>query len=172
MTVAIRLAAVGTRSGGTRARFITISAACGVVLAGVTGLPAAAQGPTDVSAAEVAAARYILEHHVSATTWIDSAFARAEDAPGRPVAGYRGVTRMRRLVAALGADATTRDPGSGVYLLLTDPAMRGDSSDVTVTVWYSTGADKRSRAFETIALMLVHDTRGWTIRRMAKIGTS
>ncbi len=147
-------------------------AVCTLSVALAAGTSVHAQGPTEAGAAEIVAARYVLEHHVSVAIYIDSAFARAEDAPGGATSAFRGIARMRRLVTAFGADATSSDPGNGVYLVLSDPVLRGDSADVTITVWYPTGSSKLRRGYETLALTLVHDTRGWTVRRKVQLGIS
>ncbi|MEJ7809993.1 MAG: hypothetical protein WKG32_06180 [Gemmatimonadaceae bacterium] len=119
---------------------------------------------------ELAAARHMRETYPGQPLALDPAFQRPVDAPGWPSAGRRDSARTAALARELGARITSDRAGGGIYLLLSEPVVRGDTAAVTVTAAWS--GDPRRSGYETRALTLVRERGAWRVVGYSQLGIS
>jgi len=123
-------------------------------------------------AVELAAARHMRETYRSDSLTLDPFFARPVDAPGHPNAGRRDSARTAALASELGAHVASDRTRPGVYLLLSAPAVRGDTAEVTVTAaWWELAGSRHGRSgYETRALVLARQNGAWRVVRERQLG--
>ena len=125
-------------------------------------------GADERLALELAAARHMRARYPGDPLALDPAFQEPDHAPGWPTAGQRDSARTAALARALDARVTSDRAGGGVYLLLSEPVIRGDTATITITVAWS-GAGRRG-GYETQALTLVRERGAWRVVRSVQLG--
>jgi len=125
-------------------------------------------------AVELAAAQHMLVRRASGGITLDSLFARSVDAPGQPNAGRRSSARTLALARDLSARISSDRAQPGVYLLLSEPVVRGNAAEITITAVWSSGerGGGGPAGYETRALVLTREHGVWRVVRHVQLGIS
>lgn len=142
----------------------------GVLATWTGGAGAQPRSGPDTLAVEIAAARHMHAQHPRTPLTLDAALQRPDATPGTASAGLRDSARTVALAGAIGARVVNGPTGEGVYLVLSDPVVHGDTATVTITASWPAGS--RGRGYETRQLCLARVDGAWRVVRTRQLGTS